>query len=211
MIFNVFVVFHIISGGIALLTGIINMVAAKGKKIHIVAGNIFFWGMLGVFISSMYMSITKYNWFLMCVGFFSFYLTCSGIIASKSKTPKLAEKLKIPHLLVCVSGILAGIAMLTIAVIMFLDFSIFGLVPGMFGLISLALSISDYRQLIGLSKLKKPWLVNHAFRMAGAFTSTLTAFIVVNIQIEQQWILWLLPTFVVIPATKRIVSKYKIA
>jgi hypothetical protein len=35
--------------------------------------------------------------------------------------------------------------------------------------------------------------------MTGAFVSTVTAFIVVNIQMEPGWVLWLLPTAILTP------------
>lgn len=166
--------------------------------------------MVGVFISSLYMSMAKYNWFLLCIGFFSFYLTCSGYIALKSKIEQKAANVRLLHTLICLGGLLSGVAMLGIAIMVFWSGSMFGTVPAVFGLISIALSVRDYGVMNGKVNLKQVWLRSHALRMAAAFAATLTAFVVVNIQIEQQWILWLVPAFVVIPITKRMLLKYNV-
>ena len=167
--------------------------------------------MAGVFVTSLYMSLAKNNWFLLCIGFFSFYLTCSGYIILKAKSEKQAAKVHLLHSIICVGGFLAGVAMIGIAIMLFSLGSMFGTVPAVFGLISITLSFRDYRVMNGKVDLKQVWLRSHAFRMAAAFAATLTAFVVVNIQIEQQWILWLLPAFIVLPITKRILLKYNVS
>jgi hypothetical protein len=143
------------------------------------------------------------------VGFFSFYLTSSGYLALKVKSDAGALKFQKIYTAVYWSGLLAGTIMLGIAAALFYNLSMFGTVPATFGLISISLSILDYRILSAKVDRKNSWVNNHALRMGGAFTATITAFIVVNIQIEQQWVLWLLPTAIVIPATRIILSKFK--
>lgn len=208
-LFKIFLFAHIGSGGAALLTGLISMTSAKGGRAHRLAGKIFFWSMAGVFVTSVYMSLAKSNWFLFCVGFFSFYLTCSGYLVLKAKVAKSLDTVKPMYWLVCAFGFLAGIGMLGLSINMFSKGYMFGTVPLVFGLISSAQSFLDYRMITTEGKLKQVWLKSHALRMAGAFVATLTAFVVVNIQIEQQWILWLLPTLVVIPATSKMITKFQ--
>jgi uncharacterized membrane protein len=65
-LFSAFLVIHVASGAAALLAGLVSMASAKGKRLHRVAGKIFFWAMVGVFVSSVYMSLFKSNWFLLC-------------------------------------------------------------------------------------------------------------------------------------------------
>jgi uncharacterized membrane protein len=208
-LFKIFLFAHIASGGTALLTGLISMTSAKGGRTHRLAGKIFFWGMAGVFATSLYMSLAKSNWFLLCVGFFSFYLTCSGYLVLKAKAAKTIDTVKPIYWIVCLFGFLAGVAMLILAANMFRQGYTFGMVPLVFGLLSAGQSFLDYRMITTDGKLKQMWLKSHAMRMAGAFVATLTAFTVVNIQIDQQWILWLLPTVVVIPVTRRMIAKFQ--
>lgn len=208
LLLKAFLIAHIATGGTALLAGLVSMVSEKGKKVHRLAGKIFFVGMAGVFVTSLYMSLAKNNWFLLCIGFFSFYLTCSGYIILKAKSEQQIAKVHLLHTIIYAGGLLSGVAMLGIAIMLFSHGSMFGTVPAVFGLISIRLSVRDYGVMNGKIDLKSVWLRSHALRMAGAFAATLTAFTVVNIQIEQQWILWLLPAFIVIPITKRILLKY---
>ena len=207
--FKIFLFAHIASGGAALLTGLIGMSSVKGGRTHRLAGKIFFWGMAGVFVTSIYMSLVKTNWFLLCVGIFSFYLTCSGYLVLKAKLASAVDTIRLVYRFVCLFGFLAGLSMLALSFNMFNNGNTFGTVPLVFGLLSSGQSFLDYRMITTDRKLKQVWLKSHALRMAGAFVATLTAFIVVNIQIEQQWILWLLPTVVVIPATRRMVAKFQ--
>lgn len=208
-LFNIFLLAHIASGGAALLTGLISMTSVKGGRTHRLVGKIFFWAMAGVFISSVYMSLVKNNWFLLCVGFFSFYLTSSGYLVLKAKAVKNMNTVRPMYWGVCLFGFVAGIAMLGLSINMYSKGYMFGTVPLVFGVLSSWLSFLDYRMIMTESKLKQVWLKSHALRMAGAFVATLTAFIVVNIQIEQQWILWLLPPALVIPATRRMITRFQ--
>jgi uncharacterized membrane protein len=208
-LFKIFLFAHIASGGMALITGLISMTAVKGGRTHRLAGKIFFWAMAGVFITSVYMSLVKSNWFLLCVGFFSFYLTSSGYLVLQAKAAKNIDTVKPMYWLVCLLGFVAGIAMLGLSVNMFSKGSMFGTVPLVFGLLSSGQSFLDYRMITTDGKPKQVWLKSHALRMASAFVATLTAFVVVNIQIEQQWILWLLPAMLVIPATRRMIAKFE--
>jgi uncharacterized membrane protein len=208
LLFMVFLSLHIATGGTALLAGIVSMASAKGKSIHRLAGIIFFWGMVGVFVSSLYMSLVKYNWFLLCICFFSFYLTCSGYVALKLKTKVQVANARLLLTIIYLGGFLSGLAMIGLAINLFSYGSMFGTVPVIFGLISMSLSFRDYLINNGQVDSKPVWLPSHALRMAGAFAATLTAFTVVNIQIGQQWILWLLPAFIIIPITRRMLSRF---
>ena len=54
----------------------------------------------------------------------------------------------------------------------------------------------DIRILTGNSTVKQSWMYNHIVRMMGAMIASYTAFLVVNVQIDMQWILWLLPSII---------------
>lgn len=206
-LFKIFLFAHILSGGTGLLAGLTSMIAAKGKPIHRLAGKVFFWAMLGVFITSIYMSIEKSNWFLLAVGFLSFYLTCSGTLVLKAKVEKNNDSVKHLYLAVCLFGFLGGLGFFVLSINMFTRGYVFGIVPLVFGVLSCFQSSLDYRRITLDRELKDTWLRSHALRMAGAFAATLTAFVVVNIQIDQQWVLWLLPAAVVLPVARRMVAK----
>src|SRR4051812_26417176 len=70
--------FHAMCGFVALLTGGIAMSTPKGGAVHRLAGKFYFFSMTGVFITAVYVSIVHDIPFLLMVGFFSYYMACSG-------------------------------------------------------------------------------------------------------------------------------------
>ncbi len=206
-LFTSILIVHIASGTVGLVTGLIGMISPKDKKIHRVAGKIFFWAMALIFVSSVYMSIVKQNWFLFFIGFFSFYLAATGyriLALKKLETGKVRPAL-VDYVL-SFSGIIAGIGLLIISGLL-IKKGMFAIVPALFGTLSFAFGYTDIRKFYITKSTRYNWLVAHAGRMAGAFTATVTAFVVVNIQIQNSWIFWILPTLIIIPIGQRQVKK----
>ena len=94
LIYQSFIFVHVLCGFTALSAGIVPMVAKKGGKVHLFWGNVYYWAMFGVFVTTiifflMYPTQLKYQ-FLLTIGIFSFYQTFSGkrILGMK----KTAEK-----------------------------------------------------------------------------------------------------------------------
>ncbi len=207
-IFSVMLVLHIISGSIGLAAGTVAMVASKSGKAHRIAGKFFFYAMAGVFVTSVYMSIAHSSLFLLLVGFFSFYLAATGYRILFLKALHL-KKLK-PALLdycIAITGLLAGVALLVLSFLLLVKANMFGIVTLSFGFLAIWMGYSDLIKFKHPPTDKKHWIVSHGMRMAGAYTATITAFIVVNIQISQQWVLWLLPALIVTPIAKKMVKK----
>ncbi len=208
-IFLIALVLHIISGSLGLITGTIGMMSTKAGKLHRQVGKIFFYAMAGVFVTSIYMSIAKDNIFLLLIGFFSFYLVSTGYRILYLK--KLAVQPIAPRAidyLIGLTGIVAGICMLSYAGYLFLHSNQFGIVIFSFGCLAFWLGFKDLRKFWVRPTEKTHWINAHGMRMAGAYAATITAFVVVNIQIQQQWILWLLPALVVIPLAQRTVNRF---
>lgn len=206
-IFFSLLILHIISGGLGLITGTIAMATDKKGKVHKLAGKLFFYAMLGIFVTSIYMSIAHNNLFLLLVGFFSFYLAATGYRILFLKTLHF-KKVK-PTILdygIAATGVLAGLALLILSIILFYKTNSFGIVTICFGAFSTWFGYSDWAKFKHPPTDKKHWISSHGMRMAGAYTSTITAFVVVNFQIAQGWILWLLPTIIIIPIAKKIVK-----
>jgi hypothetical protein len=199
-VFTAMLVLHIASGLTGLASGTLALFISKNGNQHKQAGNTFFFAMVGVFISSLYMSLVKGHWFLLCVGIFSFYLAASGkrMLAFKSlrsfeNGPALAD-----HLL-GIGGILSGLGLWVLSILLLTQGNTFGVVPLVFGTLSVFLATRGYRMFWNPPTQKSHWAIAHGTRMGGAYAAMVTAFIVVNIQIEQQWILWLMPTVIIPP------------
>ena len=54
------------------------IISEKGNKTHITAGRTYYWGMVGIFLTALPMSIITSNVFLFLIAFFSFYLAYAG-------------------------------------------------------------------------------------------------------------------------------------
>ena len=69
---------HILAGTTALFAAAFAIISEKGKKTHITAGRTYYWGMVGIFLTALPMSIITSNVFLFLIAFFSFYLAYAG-------------------------------------------------------------------------------------------------------------------------------------
>jgi hypothetical protein len=77
---------HIGAGIVALVASLLAVVSAKGKKLHIRSGRIYFLGMLGIFITAIPMALITGNQFLFITAVFSFYLAFAGIRFARNRS-----------------------------------------------------------------------------------------------------------------------------
>lgn len=188
--YTIALILHIISGYSALTAGLIAIIARKGLRAHRLAGKLFFYAMLGVSVTALYISITKGNAFLLHIGLFSFYQVYGGWRVLRQRDHRASW---FDWLVVVVAGV-NGIAMIaTLNVVLMV-----------FGAISLSLVWGDVRlhskAARGKSIPPNAWLQKHIGMMMGAFIATITAFIVVNVQgVQPYWLIWLAPTFILVP------------
>lgn len=199
MLYSKLILFaHIFFGSISLLTGLMSMLNRKGSNQHRNIGKIFFLSMTVVFITAIVLSVLKSNPFLFMVGFFSYYLTCSGYRSIYLKKLHMQQKISWLDWLIGGAGFTFGVALLVYSSIGFIKTGhLFNIVPAVFGIISLLFGFFDLRRFYKRPGKKTYWLESHALKMSGAFTATVTAFSVVNIHINQQWIIWILPAAII--------------
>jgi hypothetical protein len=208
-IFKIILGIHILSGTVGLICGTLAMISNKVKKNHKRNGVAFFYAMLGVFISSVYMSIVTNNAFLLLIGFFSFYLAATGYRIL------FLKKLAIQHIkpswldyTIGILGLLVGVFLVSISIYLCIQKNMFAIVTLVFGTLSIILAYADFKNFYVKPTNKLFWLANHGGRMAGAYTATVTAFLVVNIHINQDWVLWLLPSAIITPIANKIVINF---
>jgi len=199
-IYSIFLILHIIAGFTALIVGAINIIGKKGKKLHFITGQIFFWSMLNVSISAIVMSCMKSNNFLLHIGIFVLYMNVAGFRSVKDKS-------LVPNAL----DIVLLVAAIVNASIMFSTADIILIV---FASISTSLSINDIRYYHTIYKKKSlpamTWLRRHIGMMLGSYLSAFTAFLVVNINLgTYNWVVWLLPTAIITPLIVYWTNKYK--
>lgn len=187
---NAFLILHIAAGFSALLIGSVLMFIKKGGNRHVKLGRIFFGSMMTVVFSALILAYFKENFFLLAVGIFVFYQTFAGW--------RSANKKSIPSsfwdILILIIALTNGVFMVLSGVIVLI----------VFGCISIFLCLNDVRSYYFIRR-KKPipklaWLVRHIGMMTGSYIGTLTAFLVVNLQIDNyQWVVWLAPTAIFVP------------
>lgn len=190
---------HIATGFAALTAGTIIMVMKKGHKPHRLLGKIFFMTMIGVVASALFISLTKGNQFLMHMAIFVWYQNYAGWRAIQDKSLK-ANGL---DWAVVFMAAINGVVMV----------STFNIVLLVFGALSIFLVLQDINTQLLLRKGKElrklSWLRKHIGMMVGAYIGTFTAFLVVNINdFEPAWLLWLLPTAVLVPLMRYWTKRY---
>lgn len=185
---KILILAHASLGGIALLAGLIALIAKKGSDPHKLAGMIFFYSMLSSAIFALVISIYPGHEspFLFTVGIFSSYFIITGYRALKYKTDSInytGDKV------LAVLMLLTGICMIGYPILLVGKLNI---VLTVFGAFSIIQSIQDLRSYAQPEKLKKNWLKAHLGKMLGGYIAAITAFVVVN-QFLPGVIGWLAP------------------
>lgn len=170
--------------------------------------------MLTVGISALALSRIHPNNFLFIVGVFTIYLASTGERYLFLKKLNSGQQ---PHL---IDWLVTGFMMLFSLV--FIGVGIYylsqgnnlGIVLIVFGLLGLKMVSVDFRNYRGKSKILNYWLTTHLQRMIGAYIAALTAFLVVNLKymrgVLPDFIVWLLPTLILVPLIFKWTKKYKV-
>lgn len=197
IITNVLLIAHVCAGFIALGTGI----AAAAVKIanlkhqwHVSSGRVFFWAMLVIFATAVPLSTITANLFLLLVAVFSFYLAWSGWSYAKNRSgrPTGLDKARAAAIL------LAALPMAYHGYqLMQNDGN--GLTLVVFAALSIGLGLNDIRAMLTSITNPKDRIANHLTMMMSATIAAITAFLVVNIQTNPAYIVWLGPTVVIVP------------
>jgi hypothetical protein len=188
---------HIIGGSIALLSGLAAIFTVKGSVPHRLSGKIYFGGMTAVFVGAVVVAVGHQNYFLLMVGFFSYYMTVRGYRILYLKKPERKHKI---HL---IDGCIITIATIFILTLVgwgvreLLEGQMMGIVGIVFGGVGLSLVIADVQKIFNPPSDRMHWWYGHISSMGGSYIAAVTAFVVVNIQVPQfQWVLWILPSVV---------------
>jgi hypothetical protein len=197
-IYSVLLVIHIASGTlglIAALLSILNKAFNTSHRWHIYTGTAFVIAMTSICITAVAMSLIKLNVFLLLIGVFSFYLAFSGWRYAKNRngTPTQLDWITV------ITMLLASAIMLFFGIYLFTTGSGLGVIIIAFGIIGGLLAFYDFRGLQKGGHTGKERIVQHLTMMVGGTIAALTAFIVVNIEMQPSFIPWLAPTVLLTP------------
>jgi uncharacterized membrane protein len=191
---TIFLIIHIASGMISLIVGFLSMLNKKGGKRHRLTGKIFFIAMSFVFLTATAIALIKGLSFLLMVGFFSYYLACSGYRSLHLKKLHLGERPASLDWIISIIGVIAGAALIIYSYTWFVGRGAWGLVPLAFGTVCITMGVGDIKKYYKKPEHKLHWILSHASKMGGSFAASLTAFVVTNVEVPKYgWILWILP------------------
>lgn len=190
-IIKILIICHAVFGGLALLTGLISIIAFKGKNLHKKSGKLFVYNMIISGTIAMVIAVlpNHENPFLFAIGIFTTYLVLTGFRALRFKN-KISD-LKLDKFISWFM-IFTGFMMILLPAILTNKFNI---VLGVFGLLGIALSIQDLRLFNNVERLQKGWLKLHIGKILGGYISAVTAFVVVN-QVFPGFYGWFVPSII---------------
>jgi uncharacterized membrane protein len=199
-LYQLLLIVHIVSGTTGLLSGTLAAIVKKGSSAHKVSGQFFFWGMLLASIAALVLSNLPehHNLFLFAVGGFTLYMIVSGyrvIFAKRNAKIKTAPNY-LPDYVIQLLGVLFGGFLLWMGIKSLLNEETFGIVPIVFGVININFARVDFQLIYSKKPIQSFWMRNHIVRMMGGMIASYTAFLVVNIKIQPNWILWLAPSLI---------------
>lgn len=190
---------HIISGTVALTTTFIAVPFNKGTHLHKASGRYYFYAMTVVFFTALHLSLSNnpVNWFLFCIGIFSYYLAFAGWRAG-------TDRVNLPG---TIDWIVAIIMVVCSGFMFFQGYQLLisgkniGWVITIFGGIGGSLAIQDLIQFRTGPIRGKERIIRHLSRILPSVIAVFTAVLVVNgnkLGIPQM-VAWLGPTVVLTP------------
>ena len=190
---------HAFFGGLGLTAGIVSILVRKGGKVHKLWGKIFSISIItSSLISLLIASFPGHeNMFLFLIGIFTIYMVLAG---NRALTLKASIKTKADVIDKSISYIMFVIAvlMLVLGIICFLKDNNLWKLYFFFGSIGLFMTYRDFKSFKKFPTNNKVAVVSHVGRMVGAFITSVTAFIVAGLSINNL-VVWLLPTLLGIP------------
>ena len=197
-VFQLLLTVHIASGAVSLASAagaIVSKSIDTKHKWHVYSGKIYCYGMTGVFISAVPMSLMHPNMFLFLIAVFSYYLTVAGwrYALNRRGTARIIDWVSATIMLV------TSIGMLAFGVWMLIQTDLQGITMLLVGGIGMTLSGTDLLSLKRGGVRGKKRIGSHLTNMMAATIATLTAFILTVWEFQPEFVLWIAPTLVITP------------
>lgn len=205
---------HALAGLLTLLFGTLNLLNKKGGKFHKRIGIAYMLCMGWIFVSALLIiAFIHFNFFLMVIAVFSFYLCFSGYRVLKRKK---AGKVKPVDWIAATLTLLFGIYLLGMAVYLLVKGNmLMGILSILFGFGTANTAWNDIKIFRKTEFDEKQWWwYHHMQAMCASMIAAVTAFLVQNggkffPNFEQQWIFWLLPTVIATPLLTIWIKSYR--
>ncbi len=204
---------HATSGALALFVAPLAMLVRKGGNWHRVWGKTFFYSMVLVCGSSIFLAIAHpKNFWLALIAVFSFHMIASGYRSLHLK--KLHEGLKpdtIDKWLHGIAGVVNGGLLIWGLSHLFMGVrDTKALLYTMFGIIGMFMVVNNMQKFYKRKHDKREWFYGHITGFLGGYIATVSAFSAVNLGwIEPDWLQWLWPTLIGAPCIAVWTASYK--
>ena len=190
-------IIHIITGALALVSGIAALMLSPKVKFHRPLGKVFFNAMVGVFLTAIILAVQNGIDFLFCIAILSFFSVFIGVRALKFlKGAKPARLDWLAIVLLILSGLyLAGKGALT----MFSGFNGGMILYLLFGTAMILYGFVTGNELIQTKPRDSKWFRLHKSNMGAALIATITAFSTTTMDFLPSILPWIWPTIVFSP------------
>ncbi len=194
---------HAAAGGVALGVAPLAMLVRKGGAWHRRWGKVYFFCMIVVCATAIFMAIVHpRNFWLLLVAVFSFHLVASGYRSLYLK--KLHEGLKPAAVDLWLHGIAGlfngGLLIWGLSHMLMGHKDTKAILFSVFGLIGTFMVFINLQRFYKRKHDKREWFFGHIAGMLGGYIATLSAFSAVNLtMIRPVWLQWLWPTLVGVP------------
>ena len=195
---RILLIVHIIAGFTALAAAAVATISKSldiAHRWHVYSGIVFFWGMVGVFLTAIPLAIMGRNIFLLLIAILSFYFALAGW---RYGTHRRGSPRPLDWVSAGVMVLVAGI-MIIFGVFLLSRGNTNGVTMIVFGAIGATLSFADLRNLRHGGARGVERIAQHLTMMLAATIATLTAFLVTNLTLQPAFIVWLAPTLVITP------------
>lgn len=210
--YSFFLLLHVLTGSLGLLSGSINLILKKGGKIHKTIGRVFVFSMISTALIALLLCFLKTNFFLLIIGVFTLYLVGTGQRYLYMKNLSRGGKPKIVDWLLSSAMGIVGLIFMGWGIFLLVKKNSMGWSLMLFGTIGLLSVRKDFENYLGKSRKKQFWLRAHIARIVGAYIASLSAFLVVNysrfsVPIPEV-VYWVLPTLILTPLIIYWIRKY---
>lgn len=198
-------IIHILSGAIAMFSGIAALFLSPKVKTHRPLGKIFAYAMTSVFVTALYMAITKGIDFLLCIAILSFFSVIIGVRSLKflkGAQPGAFDWIAVIGIIAAgsflvIKGSLAGITNFHAGVVLYLTF---GSAMVFYGFMIAS-------ELIRTKPRAAKWFRLHQSNMGAALIATLTAFCTTVLHELPSITEWILPSIIFSPLLSYYIRK----
>ena len=214
MIYETLTAIHVSFTGIALLSGLIAMIASpKGSRLHRKSGLVYFYSFIGVIVTGFMMVSIQYKDLFLGITIFNSYLLFMGYRVLKYKHAKANWLIWLTLTIFIGNGMLLLVGSFRIDDGFWEHGYKWSIVRAFMALLTFYLAIQDFRSLRSKTQDKKEWLFIHIEKMLLTYISLIAGVMLRLLDHlpfkDSKWLCWIVPYVICIPLITYWKNKYK--